>query len=364
MHEYRLDNSKFYILMNGAKVDFYEFLELDVNATKEEIENKIKAKANSWKFAKEMGYTSNDKLFLEATALEKVEDTLLNDTLRDIYNKRTGLVKESKETIRMKFQRQHPAVKIIAGLAALIALFEAGKITADEVHDYIDTYNSNHNTIIEMVIPEGMDMKTVSANFDDWGYSNLEVQEQNREDGKVYAGDSIIGLTTTETAEKLEENYNAKNIGIDEAVEKLAATDTLRGEFKNYVDGDRDFEFNTPNLTLDGKKDKDANVCVKFTVPMGATRKDIKNHFKDFGLVKMLVVGPNRDMDTIYAGEVYVARTTIDIAENLKNWQVEEISLEEAIELQSEASTLNGKFKDASLGKTDFEFREFQVSKS
>lgn len=358
MNDYRLDNSGKYVLFGKSTVDFYEFLGLDVDASLEEIKQKIRAKKNTIKFGELIGHIPKKNLYLQKETLEKIESVLLDQKLRDIYNKRIGLVKEPKQTIRMKFHKQSTPVKVIE-IALLTAMFAAGaKSGADAIDSHIDTYNSNHNTIIEMTVPEGMDIKTINENFDDWGYSNLEVKDQNRDGYNVYEGDKIIGLTTRETAEKLEQNYDAENIGIEEAVEKLGETDTLRGEFKKYVDGDGDFKFNTPNLTLDGKKDEDVNVCVKFTVPAGATKADIKNHFKDYGIVKMLVKGPDRDIDTIYAGEVYVARTTIDIAENLNNWDVEEISLDEAVELLNSNNSLTGKFKDCYNGSADFEFRD------
>lgn len=106
----------------------------------------------------------------------------------------------------------------------------------------------SNNVCIEYQVQEGDTEKLLKEEYGikDIGFSHLAVKGAYRDNEILYAGDVVIGRTTKEMAEKLQNDGYARIISIDEAVELLENNHSLIGEFRKYAEGKSEYVFYVP----------------------------------------------------------------------------------------------------------------------
>lgn len=101
------------------------------------------------------------------------------------------------------------------------------------------------------------------------------------------------------------------------------------------------------------------NVCVEYTIKDGDTKTFLNDTFDDYNYSYHEVSGPYRSLDdsVIYAGDVVIGITTKEKADELvANGKARIISVEEAIDLLKDNSSLAGEFKRYAEGKSNVTF--------
>ena len=107
-------------------------------------------------------------------------------------------------------------------------------------------HNNLNNVCVQYEVKAGDTKNYLDDIFKEYGFSYYEVSGSYRDMNKIYAGDTVIGITTKEKADKLVEEGRGKIISVDEAVELLSENNSLTPELKKYINGKSDVVFYIP----------------------------------------------------------------------------------------------------------------------
>lgn len=115
----------------------------------------------------------------------------------------------------------------------------------------------------------------------------------------------------------------------------------------------------TNYIKNDNERNMKSNVCVEYEVEQGITNTDLEDMFYEYGYASYAVSGAERNLSpnkgNPFIGDVIVGRTTKEEAEKLvENHDATIISYEEAISLLKNNNSLNGEFKKAADGDSNF----------
>lgn len=138
---------------------------------------------------------------------------------------------------------------LVAGAIIIFGLGVATSQVGGAINDKFQESRElelNSNVCVEYEVQPGDTKGGLNEIFKDIGSSYLAVSGSARNSDLLYVGDVIIGRTTKEIAEELENRGIARIITIDEAVEILGENHSLIGRFREYANGNRDYVFYVP----------------------------------------------------------------------------------------------------------------------
>ena len=210
--------------------DYYNYFDIPYDATIEEIEDLLN-------YQMQNALSTEDKKNISLAA-----EYLLNPKLKKYYDSYLKRHNFGPVDLRKKEAKRKRVFKTIKQTILIGTIVAIGLSCAN--HNKED--NKNNNVCIEYNVQSGDSYEFLEENFRDYSIVDTEVTGANRNMDYVYEGDVVVGRTTKEIADKLVEEGTATIISVEQAAEILESKGLLKGEFKDFVEGNSDFVFYVP----------------------------------------------------------------------------------------------------------------------
>ena len=172
---------------------------------------------------------------------EKEEDEIAN---KKEANRSYKIYKEEKK--KKKQARNLELKKLVAIVVCGVTVFVGARLVNNLIVKKNLDHNNLNNVCVQYEVKAGDTKNYLDDIFKEYGFSYYEVSGSYRDMNKIYAGDTVIGITTKEKADKLVEEGRGKIISVDEAVELLSENNSLTPELKKYINGKSDVVFYIP----------------------------------------------------------------------------------------------------------------------
>lgn len=176
-----------------------------------------------------------------ALEMKNKEDEIAN---KKEANRSYKIYKEEKK--KKKQARNLELKKLVAIVVCGVTVFVGARLVNNLIVKKNLDHNNLNNVCVQYEVKEGDTKNYLDDIFKEYGFSYYEVSGSYRDINKIYAGDTVIGITTKEKADKLVEEGRGKIISVDKAVELLSENNSLTPELKKYINGKSDVVFYIP----------------------------------------------------------------------------------------------------------------------